>query len=57
MGPDDPNVVTVLENMAQLYRELGEKEEAIRLDERARAIRATTLAAPTVVSRWSPSNK
>ena len=40
LGPHDPNVATVLENMAQLYRELGEKEEAIRLDERARAIRA-----------------
>ena len=39
MGPYDPDVATVLENMAQLYIELGEKEQAIRLEERARAIR------------------
>ena len=39
LGPYDPDVATVLENMAQLYTELGDKEQAIRLEERARAIR------------------
>ena len=40
LGACDPDVATVLENMAQLYIELGEEEQSIRFEERARAIRA-----------------
>jgi tetratricopeptide (TPR) repeat protein len=39
LGPNDPNVATVLENMAELYKELGETDKAEKLDSRARKIR------------------
>jgi tetratricopeptide (TPR) repeat protein len=39
-GPDDLNVATVLENMAELYRKMGKGDEAERADARARKIRS-----------------
>jgi tetratricopeptide (TPR) repeat protein len=39
LGPNDPNVATVLENMAELYRELGKYDMGAKLDSRARKIR------------------
>ena len=37
-GLDHPYVRTVLKNMAKLYVSIGRKEEAKRLDERAKGI-------------------
>ena len=39
LGPDHPDVATVLENMVELYKYMGSQEEARRLEERAKAIR------------------
>ena len=39
-GTDHPNVATVLKNMAELYKSIGKKEEAERLEERAKGIRS-----------------
>jgi len=39
-GPDHLNVATVLENMAELYNKTGKKDEAKRLEERAKRIRS-----------------
>ena len=34
-GPDHPEVAVVCKNMAELYRKIGKKEEADKLEERA----------------------
>ncbi len=39
LGPSDPNVATVLENMAELYKKLQENDKAAELESRARKIR------------------
>ena len=38
LGPDDPNVATVLLNMAKFYKKIGKGDEAKRLEERAKGI-------------------
>jgi len=38
LGPDDPDVATVLENLAELYKKLGRMDEAKRCWERAQEI-------------------
>jgi hypothetical protein len=40
LGPEHPNVATVLENRASLLRNMGRPEEAPALEARAMAIRA-----------------
>ena len=40
LGKDHPDVATVLENMAELYEEVGKEDEAKRLAERAKGIRS-----------------
>ncbi|MCH7619789.1 MAG: tetratricopeptide repeat protein [Candidatus Marinimicrobia bacterium] len=40
LGPDHPDVTTVLENMVDLYKNMGMEEEAIRLEKRVNAIRS-----------------
>jgi hypothetical protein len=40
LGPDHPSVATGLENLAQLYREIGHAKKAEPLDKRAAEIRA-----------------
>jgi tetratricopeptide (TPR) repeat protein len=37
-GPDHPDVAVVLKNMAESYIEIGKKDEAERLTERAKMI-------------------
>jgi len=39
LGPAHPDVATVLENMAELYKETG-RDKAKRFEERAKAIRS-----------------
>ena len=39
LGPNDPNVATVLENMAELYKKPGKHDMAANLESRARKIR------------------
>jgi hypothetical protein len=39
LGKDHPNVATVLENMAECFRNMGKKDEAERLEARAQKIR------------------
>ena len=41
LGPDHPHVASVLENMAELYKEMGKKEAAKKLEERAKRIRSS----------------
>jgi len=41
MNDADPDVAASLENMAALYRKTGREKEALALDQRAAAIRAT----------------
>jgi hypothetical protein len=38
LGPDDPDVATVLENLAELYKKLGRMDEAKRCWERTQEI-------------------
>ena len=40
LGRDHPNVATSLENLAQLYRDIGHADKGEPLDKRAAAIRA-----------------
>ena len=40
LGPKHPDVATALENYAALLRETGRHTEAVKLEARARAIRA-----------------
>ena len=40
LGPDHPDVAEVLEHLAKLYDQTGRSEEAKKLSERARQIRA-----------------
>jgi tetratricopeptide (TPR) repeat protein len=40
LGPDHPHIATVLENMAEFYREIDREEEAKRLEERVKRIRS-----------------
>jgi Tfp pilus assembly protein PilF len=40
LGPDHPKVAQSLENMAQLYRKIGQEKDAEELEKRAAAIRA-----------------
>jgi tetratricopeptide (TPR) repeat protein len=40
LGPNHPNVATGLENLAQLYRDIGYPGKAAPLDKRAAEIRA-----------------
>jgi len=40
VGPDHPDVANILENMADLYREMKRDEEALELENRAARIRA-----------------
>jgi hypothetical protein len=39
-GPDHPNVATILENMAALFRKMDRATDAAPLEERAKRIRA-----------------
>jgi tetratricopeptide (TPR) repeat protein len=39
-GPEDLNVATVLENMVELYKEIGKRDEGEKLEARARKIRS-----------------
>ncbi len=43
VGPDHPDVVMSLENMAALYRNTGRKNDAEALEKRATAIRIPAL--------------
>jgi hypothetical protein len=38
LGPDHPDVATVLNNLAALYRKTGREKEAKALEDRARVI-------------------
>jgi Tfp pilus assembly protein PilF len=40
LGPDYPDVATVCENMAGLYKKIGKEDQAERLEERAIKIRS-----------------
>jgi hypothetical protein len=40
LGPDDPDVAWNLENYAALLRKTGRNNEAVKLEARAKAIRA-----------------
>ncbi len=40
LGPDHPDVATSLENYAALLRQTARADEAARMEERAKAIRA-----------------
>ena len=40
LGPNHPDLVTSLENLAKLYRETNREKEAAELEKRAAAIRA-----------------
>ena len=40
LGPQNPNVATVLENMAQLYKTTGRAQQAHELQTRAQSIRS-----------------
>jgi len=40
VGPDHPDVATILENMAIMYRATGRAKEAVELEQRAKRIRA-----------------
>ncbi len=40
LGPNHPQVATVLENMTELYKKMGNEEEAKKFEERARKIRS-----------------
>ncbi len=41
LGPQSPNVATVLENMSALYQTTGKQQLAIELQTRARKIRSS----------------
>jgi len=40
LGPNHPQVATVLENMTELYKKMGNEEEAKKFEERAKKIRS-----------------
>jgi len=40
LGPEHPQVATVCENMAGLYRQIGKEDEAEKFEARARRIRS-----------------
>ena len=40
-GSDHPDVATVLENLSELYKNIGKEDEAKRLEERAKIIRSS----------------
>ena len=40
LGKDHPNVANVLENMAKCSKEMGKKDEAEKLEARAKKIRS-----------------
>ena len=40
LGPNDPRLAKVLNNLAELYRKIGKEEEASELEERAKKIKA-----------------
>ncbi len=40
LGPDHPEVATILENYAAMLREAGRTVEAVKMEARAKAIRA-----------------
>ncbi len=40
LGPEHPNVAQSLENYAELLRETGRADEAVKMEVRAKAIRA-----------------
>ena len=39
LGPDHPDVATVLENYAELLRKTNREDEAVKLEKEAQAIR------------------
>ena len=43
LGPEHPQVATILRNMAEYYKKTGKKKEAKRLEERAKIIETKNL--------------
>ena len=46
LGPDHPSTALRLDNLAATYRELGQADKALQLEQQARRIRETSPARP-----------